>query len=634
MSKEFITAKQFCYSKSKAMPESIVLQLNDEQKSELASFYEDAFDMFRPGKITSGKIIRVDSDGIVVDIDFKSRGMIPKFEFGPHELKNFKKGQDIEVLIDNLEDSDGNIVLSYEKAKAMRAWDAIVKLFEENKPVEGIVTHKVKGGLSVDIGIPAFLPGSQIDLQRVTDFDQYVGQTITANILKVNQKRGNVIISRRKYMGDLRADVRKDVLDKLKEGETIQGIVKNITNYGVFIDIGGVDGLLHITDMTWGRIAHPSELVRLGDRITVKVLSFDKNNEKISLGLKQLSENPWEEVSKELQPGKRISGTISSVTDYGLFIEVAPGIEGLVHISEISWTDRISDLKNRYKVGDTIEVLVVSVDTNNRRMSLSIKQLDKNPWESVEEQFKAGQKIKGNISNITDFGIFVQLLPGIDGLVHISDFSWTEHIGHPSDRYAIGQEVEAVVLALDKNSKKISLGIKQLSQDPWEHVEQQYPLNTILNGEVSKITNFGAFIKLDTGIEGLVHNTTLAAEQQGKKASDVFTVGQKVELRVINVNRQERKLGLSTRLDGQTSAPQAQNASGNQYHHAQGQQQSQGQQHKAKAPRRQAPKEQQRGSYQESSSHSDNSSSTMKSSLQMALEGAMKKNDDSNGSAE
>jgi small subunit ribosomal protein S1 len=458
MSKEFIKPEQFCHSKSKANPESVLLTLNDEQQREIAAFYEDAFDAFRPGRITTGKVIRVDSDGILVDVDFKSRGMIPKFEFGPHELKNFKKGQDIDVLIDNLEDSDGNIVLSYEKAKAMRAWDAIVKLFDDNKPVEGIVTHKVKGGLSVDIGIPAFLPGSQIDLQRVTDFDQYVGQTITASILKVNQKRGNVIISRRKYMGDLRADVRKDVLDKLKETDIIHGIVKNITNYGVFIDIGGVDGLLHITDMTWGRIAHPSEMVKLGDRLTVKVLSFDRNNEKISLGLKQLSENPWEEISKELHPNKRITGTISSVTDYGLFIEVAPGIEGLVHISEISWTDRISDLKQRYKVGDKVDVLVVSVDPNNRRMSLSIKQLDKNPWDSVEEQFKPGQKIKGNISNITDFGIFVQLLPGIDGLVHISDLSWTEHIGHPSDRYAIGQEVEAIVLAIDKNSKKNLIG--------------------------------------------------------------------------------------------------------------------------------------------------------------------------------
>jgi small subunit ribosomal protein S1 len=630
MSKEFIKPEQFCHSKSKANPESVLLTLNDDQQREIAAFYEDAFDAFRPGRITTGKIIRVDSDGILVDVDFKSRGMIPKFEFGPHELKNFKKGQDIDVLIDNLEDSDGNIVLSYEKAKAMRAWDAIVKLFDDNKPVEGIVTHKVKGGLSVDIGIPAFLPGSQIDLQRVTDFDQYVGQTITASILKVNQKRGNVIISRRKYMGDLRADVRKDVLDKLKETDIIHGIVKNITNYGVFIDIGGVDGLLHITDMTWGRIAHPSEMVKLGDRLTVKVLSFDRNNEKISLGLKQLSENPWEEISKELHPNKRITGTISSVTDYGLFIEVAPGIEGLVHISEISWTDRISDLKQRYKVGDKVDVLVVSVDPNNRRMSLSIKQLDKNPWDSVEEQFKPGQKIKGNISNITDFGIFVQLLPGIDGLVHISDLSWTEHIGHPSDRYAIGQEVEAIVLAIDKNSKKISLGIKQLSQDPWEHVEQQYPLNSIINGEVSKIANFGAFVKLDTGIEGLIHNTTLASEQSGKKASDLFTVGQKVELRVVNVNRQERKLGLSTRLDSQAAQPShAQPMSYNNAPTSTGAAKPKARRTTSSTQKEQ-PQQQQRSGIRSHTSQNEAPASNMKSSLQMALEGAMKKHDDEN----
>jgi small subunit ribosomal protein S1 len=630
MSKEFIKPEQFCHSKSKANPESVLLTLNDEQQREIAAFYEDAFDAFRPGRITTGKVIRVDSDGILVDVDFKSRGMIPKFEFGPHELKNFKKGQDIDVLIDNLEDSDGNIVLSYEKAKAMRAWDAIVKLFDDNKPVEGIVTHKVKGGLSVDIGIPAFLPGSQIDLQRVTDFDQYVGQTITASILKVNQKRGNVIISRRKYMGDLRADVRKDVLDKLKETDIIHGIVKNITNYGVFIDIGGVDGLLHITDMTWGRIAHPSEMVKLGDRLTVKVLSFDRNNEKISLGLKQLSENPWEEISKELHPNKRITGTISSVTDYGLFIEVAPGIEGLVHISEISWTDRISDLKQRYKVGDKVDVLVVSVDPNNRRMSLSIKQLDKNPWDSVEEQFKPGQKIKGNISNITDFGIFVQLLPGIDGLVHISDLSWTEHIGHPSDRYAIGQEVEAIVLAIDKNSKKISLGIKQLSQDPWEHVEQQYPLNSVINGEVSKIANFGAFVKLDTGIEGLIHNTTLASEQSGKKASDLFTVGQKVELRVVNVNRQERKLGLSTRLDSQAAQPShAQPMSYNNAPSSTGAAKPKARRTTSSTQKDQ-PQQQQRSGIRSHTSQNEAPASNMKSSLQMALEGAMKKHDDEN----
>jgi small subunit ribosomal protein S1 len=295
------------------------------------------------------------------------------------------------------------------------------------------VTHKVKGGLSVDIGIPAFLPGSQIDLQRVTDFDQYVGQTVTANIIKVNKKRGNVIISRRKFMHEQRADSRKKILEKLNVGETIQGIVKNITNYGAFIDIGGVDGLLHITDMTWGRIAHPSELLRLGETITVKVLSFDKDNEKISLGLKQLTGNPWSQLAATITVGSKIKGSISSITDYGLFVEVEKGVEGLVHISEISWTDRISNLADKYKVGQEIEALVVSLDKDNRRMSLSVKQLEKNPWDAIKEQFNIGDKVKGIISNITDFGIFVQLLPGVDGLVHISDLSWTEHIDHPAD---------------------------------------------------------------------------------------------------------------------------------------------------------------------------------------------------------
>jgi small subunit ribosomal protein S1 len=408
--------------------------------------------------------------------------------------------------------------------------------------------------LNVYVGIPAFLPGSQIDLQRVTDFDQYVGQSIKACILKLNKKRGNVIISRRKYLHDQRSEDRKKILETLAEGQVIQGVVKNITNYGVFIDIGGVDGLLHITDMTWGRVAHPSEMVRVGQTIDVKVLSFDKNNEKISLGLKQLQTNPWDQISPDIAVGNKIKGKISSITDYGLFIEVAPEVEGLVHISEISWTDRITDLHRLYKVGEEIEVLVVSLDKENRRMSLSVKQLGKNPWETVNEQFKPGQTIKGKISNITDFGVFVQLLPGIDGLVHISDLSWTEHIEHPSDRYKQGQEVEAVVLAIDKDNKKISLGIKQLSIDPWEKVAEQHPVGSIVEGEVSKITNFGAFIRLPNSIEGLVHNTVLSQEQ-GKKADEIFTVGQKAQFRIVNINKDERKLALSTLLEEKKQEP-------------------------------------------------------------------------------
>lgn len=603
MAKEVLRPEQFARVQNKAALEDSSLELSNEQLQELSNLYEGMFDSFKPGKIISGKIINVDSDGVLVDIDFKSHGLIPKYEFGEHEIKSLKSGSDIEVMIDTLENSDGSVVLSYEKAKAMRAWNDIMKTYEEDKPVHGVVTHKVKGGLSVDIGIPAFLPGSQIDLQRVTDFDQFVGQTIPAKIIKVNQKRGNVIISRRKYLGDIRSETRKKILGTLDENQVIQGTVKNITNYGVFIDIGGLDGLLHITDMTWGRIAHPSELVKIGDTITVKVLSFDKEHEKISLGLKQLQENPWAEVGASLDVGKRIKGKISSITDYGLFIEVAPEIEGLVHISEISWTDRINDLQKRFKVGDELEVLIVSIDKENRRMSLSIKQLEQNPWESIEEQFKAGDKVKGTISNITDFGVFVQILPGIDGLVHISDLSWTEHIDHPRDRYTVGNEVEAVVLGIDKESKKISLGIKQLAQDPWDTVEAQYPAGTIVEGDVSKITNFGAFVKLPNGIEGLAHNTVLA-EEHGKKAEELFKVGQTEKFRILNVNKKERKLALSTQLEA--SAQQ----SAKEYV-------APATPRPKKAP---APRAQKRE--QTTTTHT---ASKLKGSLQMALENAMNK---------
>jgi len=547
MSKELIRPGQFCRVQSAALLEESELTLNLEQQNELKELYDTTIGTFQPGKPVKGTIVKIDGDGVLVDIKYKSDGLIPRYEFSEHELKKLTAGSEVEVILDQLENPDGNVILSYEKAKAMRAWDDIMKLFEDNKPVEGTVTHKVKGGLSVDIGIPAFLPGSQIDLQRVTDFDKYVGQIIQASIIKINKKRGNVIISRRKFMNEQRSETRKKILDTLSEGQVIRGMVKNITNYGVFIDIGGVDGLLHITDMTWGRISHPSELVKIGDTISVKVLSFDKDNEKISLGLKQLTENPWEKVADSLKVGSKIKGKISSITDYGLFVEIQKGIEGLVHISEVSWTDRINDLASKFKVGQDIEVLVVSLDKDNRRMSLSIKQLEKNPWESVAEQFKVGQHIKGTISNITDFGIFVQLMPGIDGLVHISDLSWTEHIDHPASIYRKGQEVEAVILGIDKDNKKISLGIKQLTQDPWEAIEQEYPVGSIIDGTVSKITNFGAFIKLASGIEGLVHISELS-DQTVDKVEDILKVGQKAQFRVLNVSKQDRKLGLSLKL--------------------------------------------------------------------------------------
>jgi small subunit ribosomal protein S1 len=548
MSKEVIRPSQFAKADLALLAaRETETSLNEQQQAELALLYGGMLEKMQPGKLIKGRVVAIDNDGVLVDINYKSDGLIPRYEFSSSDLAGFKPGDEIEVILDQLESMEGNVVLSYEKAKALKAWDTVLKLFEDDKPVEGIVTHKVKGGLNVDIGIPAFLPGSQIDLQRVTDFDQYVGQKISARIIKVNKKRGNVIISRRKQLADQRSEVRQKILDTLKESQVIQGTVKNITNYGVFIDVGGVDGLLHITDMTWGRISHPSEMVRIGDILAVKVLSFDKEHEKISLGLKQLSGNPWEKIGEKLKVGSRIKGKISSITDYGLFVEVEKGVEGLVHISEISWTDRISDLSKKFKVGDEIEVFVVSVDPSNRRMSLSIKQLEKNPWEAIDQQFKVGDKIKGTVSNITDFGIFVQIMPGIDGLVHISDLSWTEHIDHPADIYKKGQDVEAVILNIDKDNKKVSLGIKQLAKDPWEIIEQEYPVGSMVEGEVSKITNFGAFVRLPNGVEGLVHISELS-DQNVEKVEDILKVGQKTQFRVINVNKNDRKLGLSLKL--------------------------------------------------------------------------------------
>lgn len=554
MSKERIRPEHFCNVDNAFVAFNDVALIADaSEQKEMEKLYAQAFSQLAQGKPTVGKIIKIDSDGILVDINYKSYGLIPKYEFTEHELKTFKKGQEIEVLVDQLEDINGTVVLSYEKAKALRAWDEIVKLHQEEKPIEGLVTHKVKGGLSVDIGINAFLPGSQIDLQRVMDFDKYVGQKVTAYILKINQKRGNVILSRRKYLSEQRAGERQKVLDTLTAGQVLQGVVKNITNYGAFIDIGGVDGLLHITDMTWGRIAHPSELVKVGDTITVKVLSFDKDSEKISLGIKQLDGNPWEDAEKKLEVGKKITGKIASIADYGLFVEVAPNIEGLVHISEISWTDRITDLASRYKVGDKVDVLLVSFDKENRRMSLSIKRLANNPWEEIESQFKVEQKIKGKINNITDFGIFVEVTPGIDGLVHVSDLSWTEHIDHPRDIYTVGQEVEASILSIDKDKKKISLGIKQLQKDPWEEVDKLYPINKVVSGTVVKIANFGTFVKLENGIEALIHNSTLT-EETGKKPNEEFKIGEIRDFRVISVNKIDHKIALSTDLDKTSTA--------------------------------------------------------------------------------
>lgn len=519
--------------------------LSTKENSELEALYAKGPASFKTGELCTGSVLTRDSDGFIIDIGYKSYGNIGLGEFNSEELKQFQVGAAIEVLIDRLEDENGNVVLSYQKAKSLKAWDRIVNLAKEDEPVTGVVTHKVKGGLNVDIGIPAFLPGSQIDMQRVNDFDAYLGQEVMCKILKVNKRRGNVIISRRRYLEAERQEAKSKVMGTLEEGQIMEGVAKNITNYGVFVDIGGVDGLLHITDMSWGRVGHPSELLNIGDKVTVKVIGLDRDHEKISLGLKQLSENPWDNVETQYPIGERLKGKISSITDYGLFVEIAKGIEGLVHISEVSWTERITNLNKHYQVGQDIDVVVVALDKGNRRMSLSIKQMTEDPWQLIAAKYKVGEKISGHISNVTDFGVFVELSDGVDGLVHVSDISWTDHITNPGDRYKKGEPLDAMVLAMDTANKKISLGIKQLSEDPWVNVESRYPIGDVVEGTVSKITSFGAFVRLEDGIEGLVHTSELPRKEKDSDAAEELAIGTTREFKVIKVNSEDRKLGLS-----------------------------------------------------------------------------------------
>ncbi len=585
MSKEVIKSSQF--ARANVLKDDFA-QLSAEQLQELQALYDGAAARLRTGELLQGVVISVDSNGVLVDVDYKSNGMISRYEFTESELKELKPGSPIEVILDQLEDLAGAVTLSYEKAKALKAWDRIIALHNDGKPIQGLVTHTVKGGLSVDIGIPAFLPGSQVDIQRVTDFEHFVGQTVTMEILKINKKRGNVIVSRRKYLSEQRAEQRREAMQVLADGQIIQGQVKNITNYGVFIDIGGIDGLLHITDMTWGRIAHPSEMVKIGDTITVKVITIDKDNSKISLGMKQLTDNPWANIETIVQEGKVIKGRVSSITDYGMFIEVKGGVEGLIHISEISWTERISDLNKYYKVGDEVEAKVVSVDKENRRMSLSIKQLSGNPWETIKEKFKEGDKIAGKVTNVTDFGVFIQLMPGIDGLAHISDLSWTEHIEHPRNLYGVGDSVNAIILSIDETAKKISLGVKQLLEDPWSKVEADFPVGTIFTGKAVKVANFGTFIKLPNGIEALVPTTEKGPE--GKVIENSLEVGKEYQFRIVSVNREERKINLSSQLEVVEVKP---------------------------APKRVAPK---KTEPKQAAAPRKEAASTMKSTLQMELE--------------
>ncbi len=528
---------------------SMVSPSSDQQldRAALAALYEETFKNLEEGTITEGRIVAVTKDKVVVDIGYKSEGMIPNDQFSTEELQNVKVGDRLQVYIEECEDADGNLILSKEKADKMKIWEELEKLFNDGKSIDGKIVARIKGGMMVDIGVKAFLPGSQIDLHPVRDLDGLVGRTFPLKIIKINHRRGNVVVSRRVLLEETRDSKRKTTLSTLKEGQLIQGVVKNITDYGAFIDLGGIDGLLHITDMSWGRVGHPSEMFNIGDKVEVSVLKYDRETGRISLGLKQKSADPWSGVATKYAIGTRVRGRVVSLTDYGAFIELEPGVEGLVHVSVMSWTHEVRHPSRVVSIGDQVEAAVLNVDPASRKISLGMKQTAPNPWDMVEGKYAIGTRIEGKVKSLTDFGAFVGLEEGIDGLIHISDMSWTKHIKHPSELFKKGQKVEAVVLRIDKEKERLSLGYKQLKSDPWDdEIPSRYAVGDVAVGKVSKVADFGIFVELDGGVEGLIHISEAGLDAQAK-LEEKFKLQDEVTAKIIKVDREERKIALSLR---------------------------------------------------------------------------------------
>jgi small subunit ribosomal protein S1 len=513
----------------------------------MAALYDETFRNFEEGTIIEGRVVSVSKDKIIVDIGYKSEGIIPADQFSSEQLQGLKANDRIQVYIEEREDAEGNLILSKEKADKMKVWDELEKSYKEDRVVEGRILSRIKGGMMVDIGVKAFLPGSQIDLHPIRDLDSLVGKTFPLKIIKINHRRGNIVVSRRLLLEESRDKKRQNTLSNLKEGQLIQGMVKNITEYGAFIDLGGIDGLLHITDMSWGRVNHPSEMFTVGDKVEVIVLKYDRETGRISLGLKQKSADPWTHVASKYSVGARVRGRVVSLTDYGAFVELEPGVEGLVHVSEMSWTHEVRHPSRLVSVGDQVEAAVLNVDPNSRKISLGMKQTAPNPWDIVETKYPVGTRIEGKVKSLTDFGAFVGLDEGIDGLIHISDMSWTKHIKHPSELFKKAQKVGAVVLKIDKEKERLSLGYKQLTRDPWEdEIPQQYKVGATANGKVAKVTDFGVFIELPGGVEGLIHISEIPLEP-GARLEDRYKLQDDVTAKIIKVDRDERKIALSLR---------------------------------------------------------------------------------------
>jgi small subunit ribosomal protein S1 len=506
--------------------------------------YEKSLQNVQLGEIVTGKVVQINNDVIMVDVGWKTEGYIPARELkGDNGDIIVNVGDDIEVLVDK-RDSDGNLVLSRDKAAKIKVWDDVKNAYEQNISIKGMVLQRVKGGLSVDIGVMAFLPGSQIDIRPIRDLDKYVGQGMMFHVLKYDRKRSNVVLSRKTILEKERESIRKKTLEDMEEGNVVEGIIKNITDYGLFIDLGGIDGLLHVTDISWGRITRPSESFSKGDKIQVKVLSFDREKERVSLGIKQLTENPWEKISDKYPVNSVTEGKIVNLTDYGVFVELEPGVEGLVHVSEMFWTREIKHPSKVMSVGETINVMVLDVNPETKRISLGFKQTTTNPWETLKQKYPEGTVVRGVIRNITNFGFFVGVEDGIDGLVHISDISWKHTIKHPSELYKKGQEIEAMVLNVDVENEKFSLGIKQVEKNPWDELSSKYIPGSIIKGKVTNVTDFGIFVEIEEGIEGLVHISELS-QKRVKSCSELYAVGDIVSAVVKSIDVKSKKIRLS-----------------------------------------------------------------------------------------
>jgi small subunit ribosomal protein S1 len=517
----------------------------DASFESLLNAYEQRAQTFSEGEVIKGKVIAITAGGVIVDVGFKSEGIIPAEQFADDQGKlGIKVGDSVDVFLEQTENASGYVVLSREKAERMKIWDDIERAYRDGSVVKGRVIERIKGGLAVDIGVRAFLPGSQIDLRPVRNLDSLRGEEFEMKVIKVNKKRGNIVLSRKAVLEESMKEEKAKTLEVLEEGKVMEGVVKNITDYGAFIDLGGVDGLLHITDMSWGRVNHPSEVFAVGDKLTVRVIKFSREDGRVSLGYKQMTEDPWLHADMRYPKNMRVQGKVVSLTDYGAFVELEPGIEGLIHISEMTWNKRVKHPSKIVSVNDTVEVVVLDIDTDARRISLGLKQTEPNPWDVIETRYAPGTVITGKVRNVTDFGAFVEVEEGIDGLVHVSDMSWTKRIKHPSEVLKKGDDVQAVILSIDAANQKLSLGIKQLEPDRWEDWFSRHTLGQAVRGRIARMTNFGAFVELEEGIEGLCHVSELD-DKHVEKPTEFLNVGQEVEMRIIKLNLQEKKIGLS-----------------------------------------------------------------------------------------